>query len=157
MKIFKTAGRKSKIKPSKVKLDELEKISFRLVEANDEDLYNISSKVNLYIRNLSSDLEVYDEITTKVDFRIYTDARSWGIKEMSVVLHSIGEIEIPILDAETLDEYNPVKVLKINLDLSQLKEEVIKGSIITVGDIDLVIEENGNVNYNDSSIEIYSM
>lgn len=131
------------------------------MEYNDNE-YQTPIKVNIWLnapQELKNQIDYDNSVQATARFTIDVEHRSWGIKDIFVNVTSISTIEIIIMDAETMDDTNPVKVIEAKIDPSQLKTEKHspENSGITVGDIELNIDYDGNIDYNKSYIQVYSL
>jgi hypothetical protein len=119
----------------------------------DSDSYVASVDVSVY----GGDTAKYDiELPRKkidVPFRLDLDVRSWGIKNIGVLVDGMINVPIFLNDIETsrlLEERNVV------VDLAKINKEEIKGNgAVTLGEMDLYLDQNLNVDYKSSSLEIY--
>ena len=88
----------------------------------------------------------------KVNFNIDVEAREWGIKYVGIVLSDTVNVPYIILD----DDENEVGGT-IAVDLSQVSKEFLAGSnTFTVGDMELWLDDNFNINYDMTTIQVYT-
>ena len=129
-----------------------------------KDIFHNKVDVSLYMR--MSDLERkefdYDLVDrqTLVSFRIDADWRSWGLKSAYVFVLNIQPIKVSIkgYDPVTGDD-KEVKSIDVTIDPRKIKTDKFQGQIssVTVGDLELTIDINGVVNYDESSITVYEV
>lgn len=124
--------------------------SLGLTKLAQDNLYKSLTKVNLYVKNPVNDYD-YEAQSTNVTFEINVEARSWGIKSMYINVVKIDPIEINVIDPESLDTINTIHV---NVDANKLEQVTNQLPEFTIGEIDLVIDPNINVDYSTSQIEV---
>jgi hypothetical protein len=128
----------------------------QLLQENDD----YSTKVNTSILiNFPEEVKrKYDYDTffqSTVNFTLEIDAKSWGIKTLQITVTAISPIEIEIRDAET---NNPIDTLTINVDPSKLKVDLEKpDNYIGLGDLELSINPDGQVDYEHSYIQSFGL
>jgi hypothetical protein len=136
----------------------------RVVKTSGDNNFTNQVDVSLYVRfseaeKLTYDYDVINQ-KVRVDFRIDSDWRSWGLKGATVSIVAIQPITVEITqwDEATLDD-KPVKTLEVLIDPSQIKQDKFDGPIsaVTVGDLEITIDINGIVNYEESSITVYEI
>ena len=99
----------------------------------------------------NSDIEV-EAGRVAIKFRIDIEAREWGIKNISAYVY--GMVIVPLF-ISYLDETKPVESKEITVDLSKVKVTESDGrGIVTLGDLDLYLDTNFNVNYEQTTLEI---
>jgi hypothetical protein len=123
----------------------------------DDDIGHTLDMAGGIERNYAEEMEVISPKQVEIGFNIDIEYRSWGIKDIMVQPSGHGPIEVLLVDAETLDEYNPIKTLDLEIDFSQLKVDKNTADYISVGDLELVIDYNGNINYEKSYIDVHSI
>jgi len=122
-----------------------------------EDSYHSEVNVNIYMDLSPDERNKFDvwshNIKTKVIFDIDLESRHWGIKSAVVSIFQIEPLEIEIINQENDQIF---KTLTVNIDSDKLKREYSSGQIkyIGVGAIDLWVNFDGQVDYNNSSILI---
>lgn len=121
---------------------------------------------NLYERNVLVDVSLnhdgnFDyEIKhkTKVRFSIDIEARSWGIKDISVNISTIDPFYVMLFDPENRTD---LKEVLVEIDPFQIEVNLTKGQgWIGVSDIDLygtVVGDKVEINYEMSDINVYGL
>jgi len=104
--------------------------------------------VNVYGFGDTLDIE---SSKVSINFRIDVETREWGIKNISV--HVYGTVTVPI----SISGINggPAESKEVVVDLSKIKTNETTGNgVVTLGDLDLNLDSNFNVDYNNSILEI---
>lgn len=128
--------------------------------AGDNDFYN-QVDVSLYIKMNEAEKHNYDyDVIDKkvgVAFRIDTDWRSWGLKGASIFIVKIQPITVEITQYDNVTFEDKIfKTLEIVVDPRKIKQDKMdQMTSVTVGDLDITIDMNGNVYYDESSINVY--
>lgn len=123
--------------------------------ANDE--YVNEAQVSFYINSRTpneQNISIADA-KTFVKYSIQIEARSWGIKGMTIAIRSIEPVTAVVEDYVKDVEQN--KDVNINIDALQLKTESARGGVISTGAIDLWLNPDFSVDYNKSSITVYEL
>lgn len=114
---------------------------------------NYHAKVDLYVHmNKQEDEDYNSAYKVQVEFSMEIDARSWGIKGITVVPHRIEAITVELTKADG----SVSRTLNLQIDASKLRQEVSAPErYVGVGDVNIAVGPDGNVDYGSSSIEIY--
>lgn len=100
------------------------------------------------IENL--DIEV-EASRVSIKFRLDIEAREWGIKNISAYVY--GSVVVPLFIS--YPDTRPVESKEITVDLSRVKVTEVDGKgVITLGDLELYLDTNFNVNYEKTTLEI---
>ena len=115
------------------------------------DAYN--TKVNVKMFGPTDYDVAADSIS--MQFEIDVEARSWGIDNISVTV--VDNIQVPYTLTEYDDagyEQDSQKV--VDVDLSQVPKDIVRGSgSVTLGDLELWLDDQFNVDYKQSELTIY--
>lgn len=122
--------------------------------AQSQDEYVNNATVNIYDSVPDREVESGNK-QIPVNFRIDIEARSWGIKDISVFITSTV-LTIPIVvttfDANSNDRQED---RTIQVDLSKMRKHEDTGSgVVTVSEINIVLDQNFNIDYTKSYIGI---
>ena len=119
-----------------------------------ENAYNNDVKVAVYGLDVARPGFIEDESywKTTVNFMIDIEARSWGIKDITVT--PTGMINLQVSISSETDE-TKMATLSLSFDASLLKREKMSSDSVTVGDIDLWVNPDLTPDYERSSIVIY--
>jgi len=108
--------------------------------------------------NVSVDVPYSDKYDVEHDkkatipYRIEIDGRSWGIKAFDVFVNATITINVTLMDLETM---RPLEEKPISIDLSQIKQQENLGhGLVTLGDLEIYLDQNFNVDYKQSTLEI---
>ena len=123
---------------------------------DESDTYSMLVKASIHL-NLSEEEQGridYDySQKTSVTFKIDIDTKSWGIKSITVQLISIVPLEISLVDGESNDA---TRTVVLHIDAQKLQaEKNPPHQYIGVGEIDIVADTNGVIDYSASSIQTY--
>lgn len=150
----------------KLKLTEsqFDRLKANLSEAGNDNSYSREVKVsiNYYGGVLYKGMEINDILSAnvKLSYTIEIDARSWGIKDISLYNIS-GPSEIEAEIEYYIDNDNTSSdMITLQIDWSKLTTDKNNNGLISVGDeleINLQNDENGNLFVNDLNIEVYSL
>lgn len=129
-----------------------------------EDVFQNKVDVSLYMRMTELERKEFDydlvDRQALVSFRIDADWRSWGLKSAYVFVMNIQPIQVNITryDPVTGDDKD-VKTIDVIVDPRKIKTDKFQGQIssVTVGNLELTIDINGVVNYDESSIDVYEI
>lgn len=104
--------------------------------ANQNKIFNTSGKVS-------------------VSFQIEIEARSWGIKGIYVYPTGVAQIS-GIVESREGDRNLPEEDKTIAVDLTKIKSDYQRrgNGVVTLGDMTVYIDDNYQVDYGRSSIEI---
>jgi len=111
----------------------------------DDYRYNI--RVNIYG---PSQVDIAATDSVPVNFSINVEAREWGIKYIGVVLSET--INVPYIVTNE-DETEMVGSIDVYLSKVEQKKSSGAGSF-TVGDLDLLLDDNFAVNYDGTAITV---
>ena len=150
----------------KLKLTEsqFDRLKANLSESGDDNSYSREVRVSInYYGGVSyKGMEINDILSAnvKLSYTIEIDARSWGIKDIS--LYNItGPSEIQAEVEYFVDNDNTSNdMVTLQIDWSKLTTDKNNNGLISVGDeleISLQNDENGNLFVNDLNIEVYSL
>jgi hypothetical protein len=150
----------------KLKLTEsqFDRLKANLSESGDDNSYSREVRVSInYYGGVSyKGMEINDILSAnvKLSYTIEIDARSWGIKDIS--LYNItGPSEIQAEVEYFVDNDNTSNdMVTLQIDWSKLTTDKNNNGLISVGDeleINLQNDENGNLFVNDLNIEVYSL
>lgn len=94
--------------------------------------------------------------TIPIHFRIDIEARSWGIKGFTVTIIDTA-VQIPIIVTRWVNDRDAEEEKNILVDLTKLRQNHIQSKgVVSLGEMDIVLEKDFSVNYKISSIEILS-
>lgn len=122
---------------------------------SNDNIYKTESKVNIYFSGQQSNL-IADDTTTIVTFQIYTEASNSGIHSIDVGIKEIAPFTIMVEDHSDDAEIKN-KIINIDLDPSRIDVAIERKSRITVGDINLYLNTDMSINYDDSSIVVFNL
>jgi len=116
------------------------------------ETYTANIKVSMY--GLSDyDIEATSQVEVK--FSIDVEARSWGINHIGIGIN--GSIQVPYEFSSWSEHEDTRKQGSVNVDLEQLTREVQSGAgIVTVGNLELWLNDQFDVDYDKSSLTIYT-
>ena len=119
---------------------------------SDPNQYDAKVDVNVYEAQIDDKYDVEGPGSLFIKFYIQIEARSWGIKDISVSPIGIINVPISITDVESM---RVLEEREVTLDLNQIKKEETTGNgVITLGALDLYLDKDFNVDYSNSSLEI---
>jgi hypothetical protein len=127
--------------------DCIEKITEALKGAMNESTDNyLHTEAELTVdAELGNELYVEDtRQKLSVSFEIEFEWRSWGLRAVELGLRSIEEFEIEIM-SPTEDGEELVKTISVNLDPADVELEWITGDAYTVTDIQVNLNDKGEV------------
>ena len=92
--------------------------------------------------------------TTRIPYKINISSSDWGID--SVYPSLFGQVEIPFTVTRSLQDDEDVKdEKKVIVDLEQLKQEKVEGgAVCALGNMNLILDSNYQVDYENSNIEV---
>jgi hypothetical protein len=94
--------------------------------------------------------------TTPIHFRIDIEARSWGIKGFTVTIIDTA-VQIPVIVTRWTNNQDVEEDRTILVDLTKLRQNHIQSrGVVSLGEMEIVLEKDFSVNYIMSSIEILS-
>lgn len=150
----------------KLKLTEsqFDRLKSNLSESGNDNSYSreIKVSINYYGGVLYKGMEINDILSAnvKLSYVIEVDARSWGIKDISLYnINGPSEIEAEI-EYFTDNDNTSNDMITLQLDWSKLTTDKNNNGIITIGDeleINLRNDRNGNLFVNDMNMEVYSL
>lgn len=124
------------------------------VRTAQSEQYQNECTVNFYFVDGQQNKSILSA-KTMVTFDINTDVRSWGIKSIHVAPRKIDTISA-ILEDYSIDNA-PEKTITIEVDASRLKTQTETGRSITTGELDLWLNPDMSVNYDESEITVYEI
>ena len=125
----------------------------RLVTAGESKFTNGVS-VSVYLQP-SGDIDYSTPKQVAVTFSVDEEWRSWGMKGALVVVNAIEPIVLTDVSRYgDNDEVIPMPDIVVNVDPSLIKKEHSFRRAVTVGDLELQCDLAGNVDYENSSIEV---
>jgi hypothetical protein len=110
---------------------------------SEVDIYTAEANVEIY--HVRDDVSIEpDRKTIPIKFRIDIEARSWGIKEMSI---SLVDTLVDVPWHSSYDE--PQEMIgKAVVDLTKVKRSVEHGGgMIGISSLDIWLDANNNVDY----------
>lgn len=122
-----------------------------------DNSYVNESEVWIYLSPQTPNYDNLDvhRVRTFVKFLIEVEARSWGIKSLVVTISKIEPIHAIVTEFNVDKETE--KDLTIEIDATKLKlENVPSRGTITTGNIELYLNPDFSVDYNQSRIEIFT-
>ena len=92
--------------------------------------------------------------TSRIEYKIHIRSSDWGIDSVSPML--FGQVEIPFTVTRSLQNDEDIKdEKKVVVDLGELKQEKIEGGpICALGDMNLILDSNYQVDYENSNIKV---
>jgi len=119
-----------------------------------DNLYHNRVELSVYGLDVAKPGMMTDEVRWKVDvsFSIDQEHRSWGIKDIIVVLH--GAVEVVISMTAEQDESRREDVT-LRFEANRLKQDKVPSDQVTVGEIDLWVKPDLSPDYDRSSITVY--
>jgi hypothetical protein len=118
----------------------------------DDSSYSADVQVVVYGGNDKYDIEVPQK-KLSIPFRIELDIRSWGIKGVDIFVDGTISVSIFLNDPDTM---MLVEEKDIVVDLAKIQKEELDGrGMVTLKGLDLYLDQNLNVDYKSSSLEIY--
>jgi hypothetical protein len=114
-----------------------------IVEQHNDDLYKHQVELDLYVKGLNRDEQAKGPDKVDVEFNIQVEHRSWGIKDINIMLRGTTEFDVEILD---LDD-NEVDVIPVKLDYSSLDYELewARGGGFTVQSLEVYLDREGTI------------
>jgi len=150
----------------KLKLTEsqFDRLKANLSESGNDNSYSREVKVsiNYYPGVLYKGMEINDILSANItlSYTIEIDARSWGIKDISLYnISGPSEIEAEI-EYYVDNDNTSSDIITLQLDWSKLTTDKYNNGLISVGDeleVHLKNDNNGNLFANDLNIEVYSV
>lgn len=136
----------------------------QLYKVASDDIFQNKVDVSLYIRMTDLERKEFDydlvDRQVLVSFVIDADWRNWGLKNAYIFIKNIDPIQVSITryDSVTGDD-REVKMINVIIDPRKIKTDKFQGQIssVTVGNLELTIDINGVVNYDESSIDVYEI
>ena len=126
---------------------------YKNILKEDNGSYSTTVATSIYL-NLPKNLDYDFRHDVRVKFSIEMEARSWGIKSITVTPIQIETIIIEIQNKQN----EIVKTIQLEIDPSKLKTEIAKPeSYIGVDDLEIMADVNGVIDYNKSSITVYGI
>jgi len=119
-------------------------------QTGNDGFVNTKTKVDLTGGPTEQGIYVdeYDK-EVAVAYNIDVDYRDWGIKTISVIPVGNATINVRLVDANDNE-----KQFTLNVDLSQLKEEIIEGHGAYVDELDIWIKDDLSIDYDSSTIRV---
>jgi hypothetical protein len=150
----------------KLKLTEsqFDRLKANLSEVENDNSYSreVRVDINYYNGVMYKGMEINDILSPSVrlSYNIEIDARSWGIKDISLYnISGPSEIQAEI-EYYVDDDNTSADMITLAIDWSKLTTDTNNnGGIITVGDvleINLMNDKQGNLFVKDLNIEVYS-
>lgn len=121
-----------------------------LKKVHEQEEQNYYSNVRVEVSFSGKSNKIIDLVdgNVRVEYQIDVEYRDFGIKDVNV--YPQGEI---LIDAEVLDDRNNRTSLQIKIDMSKVRVEWIAGSGVQPLDMNILINENGEVDYERSYIQ----
>ena len=117
---------------------------------------NYENTVKVYT-NLADGIQGdVDTVKVSVPFTIDIEARSWGIKGISLALSETIKVDaVMTLYPENDEDDDEEKDLTYEVNLSELTQDQTSGGVVTIGDMNITLTKDGKVDYSKSSIEVF--
>jgi len=127
-----------------------------LKEGSDD--YSTEIKASIFLNLPEDQHQKYDYDSFQklnISFSLDMEARSWGIKSISLALRHIESFVVELTDMST---GQVVSTINVQIDPSKLQiEKEAPTNYIGFGDMDIYIDENGAVDYTRSSIQSFAI
>lgn len=126
------------------------------LQPSSNENYSTVIKASITIDMPEDKKLIYDYdmvVNARVTFSIGMEARSWGIKGVSVNVLEVEPFTVNVWEIETSDI---VKTISVKVDCSTLSKETLNPTHhIGLGSLDINIDLEGRVNYQTSSVETF--
>ena len=109
---------------------------------NEDAQFHHLAELRVYISDLEDKEHTYpDEIELKYDVEI--EHRSWGIKDIEVLMRGSAEFEVDVLDADD----NVVDTIPVNIDFSEIDYQFswMKGTEYVPESLVVALSKDGRV------------
>ncbi len=128
-----------------------------LLKENVDD-YTTQVKASIFLNLPPGQRQKYDYDMTKkitVSFGLDMDARSWGIRSISLSLRRVEPFTVELTDIES---QQVVDTINVQIDPTELRiDKTPPINYIGFGDMDIYIDANGNVDYTRSAIKSFGI
>lgn len=121
----------------------MRKILEKLVEANttEQNEFSYNIELELYVDGLEDGEESRGPEEVNLTYSIYTEWRSWGLKDISVVPKSKVEFEVEIVDVED----NVVDTISVSVDSEDINLTWTSGASYVPESLIVRIDRAGKV------------
>ena len=122
--------------------------AYKNLIVEEDNSYSVNVNATVHIASNDG-----DDVSKKVNVRFSIDMehRSWGIRDVTVTPLQISAFSVPL-------DIGEGKTADINLDVNQLKaRKSSPRNYIGVGPIEVFIDEDGNVDYGQSFIQVFGV
>lgn len=115
----------------------------KLIEADktEQDEFSYDTELTLYVDGLEDGEEIRGPKEVNLTYAIYTEWRSWGLKDISVVLKGEVEFEVEIVD---VDE-NVVDTITVSIDSDDVKLVWVSGAGYVPESLEVRVDRTGKL------------
>ncbi len=120
----------------------------------NENEYIARVKVNIHHLGLDNKSELILNMMVSFKYIIEIEYASWGIKDINVFFKDILQLPATLNKYDQQGEFISDSEKILLLDMSKLKIDKLEGSGVFVSDLDIELNDNFEVDYNNSSITV---
>jgi len=115
----------------------------KLIEADktEQDEFSYDTELTLYVDGLEDGEEAAGPKEVSLTYAIYTEWRSWGLKDISVILKGEVEFEVEIVDAED----NVIDTIIIRFDSDDAKLMWVSGGSYVPESLEVRVDRTGKL------------
>lgn len=115
----------------------------KLTEADEttQDEFSYDTELTLYVDGLEDGEEVRGPKEVNLTYAIYTEWRSWGLKEISVVSKGKIEFEAELVDAED----NVIDTITVSLDSDDVNLVWVSGASYVPESLEVRVDRTGKL------------
>lgn len=126
----------------------------KIAQTDNEYVHEVPVSISIYGHG-DMDVEPSNK-TVPIHFRIEFEARSWGIKGITLSLID-ATVGIPVIVTHWGTDEDIEETKTIVVDLTKLRQNRIQTTdMITIGSMEIYLGDNFSVDYKNSSLEIIS-